>query len=120
MCFGTDALYAGPLCHPRSYQAAIHLLYTYWKQEAVLPLQSLINRMSAKPAQRLGLANRGKIAEGYKADLVLLNPEQLKDCSDVMAPDAPSKGIAMVMVNGTVAMQDGVFTGKTAGSLLLW
>ncbi|MGH0052880.1 MAG: N-acyl-D-amino-acid deacylase family protein, partial [Sphaerochaetaceae bacterium] len=70
MCFGTDALYAGPLCHPRSYQATIHLLHTYWKQEAVLPLQSLINRMSAKPAQRLGLLNRGKIAAGFKADLV--------------------------------------------------
>ncbi|MCW4013286.1 MAG: amidohydrolase family protein, partial [Candidatus Bathyarchaeota archaeon] len=79
MCFGTDALYAGPLSHPRSYQSTLHLLDCYGKQEKVLPLHSLIARMTGKPAKRLGLQDRGLIKAGYKADLVLLDWQHLAE-----------------------------------------
>jgi N-acyl-D-aspartate/D-glutamate deacylase len=84
MCFGTDALYAGQKAHPRSYQAALHLLERYWKQEPVLSLEQLIAKMTSCGAKRLGLADRGLVSKGYKADLVLFDPVELADRSDEM------------------------------------
>ncbi len=119
MCFGTDALYAGKRTHPRSDQAALHLLDRYWKQEAVLSLELLIAKMTSCSAKRLGLSDRGLIAKGYQADLVLFDPIALKDCSDERHPDAPSIGLCLVMVNGTIAFQDGRYTDSQSGSVLL-
>lgn len=120
MCFGTDALYAGMKAHPRSYQAAIHLLDRYWKQEEVLPLESLIAKMSSNGAKRLGLSDRGYIQEGCKADLVLIDTKSLKDCSDASHPDKVSKGIKLVMVNGKVAYTETEQSTLCNGSLLLY
>ncbi len=120
MCFGTDALYAGPLSHPRSYQSTLHLLDRYGKQEAVLPLHSLIARMTDKPAKRLGLQDRGIIKAGYKADLVLLDWQHLAEHNDIKHPEVTGDGISLVMVNGVVAYQDGKYFDSTSGSLLLY
>ena len=119
MCFGTDALYAGQKAHPRSYQAALHLLERYWKQEPVLSLEQLIAKMTSCGAKRLGLADRGLVSKGYKADLVLFDPVELADRSDDGHPDAPFNGLRLVMVNGTVAFQNGRYTDSTSGSILL-
>ena len=120
MCFGTDALYAGALSHPRSYQSTLHLLDRYGKQEAVLPLQSLIARMTGNPASRLGLQDRGFIKTGYKADLVLLDWQNLAEHNDIKHPEITGDGISMVMVNGVVAYQEGNYHDSTSGSLLLY
>ncbi len=119
MCFGTDALYTGSLAHPRSYQAAVHLLYQYGKRNQVLPVEGLVARMSGRPAKRLGLTDRGKLEKGYKADLVLLDWERLKDNSDPAHPDAASEGISLVMVNGQIAYKDGIGTGSRSGRIIL-
>ncbi len=103
MCFGTDALYAGQKAHPRSYHAAIHLLDRYYKTEHVLDLPSMISKMSKKGAERLSLSDRGRIQQGCKADLVLIDLHALKDHSDALHPDRKSEGIKLVMVNGEVA-----------------
>jgi N-acyl-D-aspartate/D-glutamate deacylase len=120
MCFGTDALYAGALSHPRSYQSTLHLLDRYGKQEAVLPLQSLIARMTGNPANRLGLQDRGFIKTGYKADLVLLDWQHLAEHNDIKHPEITGPGISLVMVNGVVAYQEGTYFASTSGSLLLY
>ena len=118
MCFGTDALFAGKKTHPRSYQAAIHLLDRYYKQQQVLPLETLIAKMSGCGALRLGLSDRGFIKEGMKADLVLLDLAHLEDRSSQKDPDAQSLGIQMVMVNGGIAYQEGRYTDATTGRLI--
>lgn len=120
MCFGTDALYAGALSHPRSYQSTLHLLDRYGKQETVLPLHSLIARMTGNPANRLGLKDRGFIKTGYKADLVLIDWQHLAEYSDIKHPEITGDGISMVMVNGVVAYQEGNYHDSTSGSLLLY
>ncbi|MFA6732406.1 MAG: D-aminoacylase [Sphaerochaeta sp.] len=120
MCFGTDALYAGSLSHPRSYQAAIHLLDRYCKQQEVLPLELMIAKMTSVGAHRLGLADRGLIQKGFKADLVLLDWQKLSDNSTQANPDAKSTGLELVMVNGNIAFQHGQYTDATAGSALLY
>ncbi len=117
-CFSTDALYSGSGGHPRSWQAARHLLDTYQRQKAVLPLPQQIRRMTGEPAARLGLCDRGLIREGFAADLVLLDMEQMVDASSLAYPDAPGGGMDLVMVNGEVAYRAGFATGALAGRLL--
>lgn len=118
MCFGTDALYAGPKTHPRSYQAAIHLLDKYWKQQNLLPLELLISKMTSVPASRLGFSDRGKIMQGYKADLVIFDPATLQDNSTENDPMAKPDGMVLVMVNGKLSFFEGEPTGVCSGSLL--
>ncbi|WP_332448342.1 N-acyl-D-amino-acid deacylase family protein [Sphaerochaeta sp.] len=120
MCFGTDALYAGRNTHPRSYQAAIHLLDRYWKQQHVLPLEQLIAKMTGACALRLNIPDRGTIKPGCKADIVVFDPKTLQDCSSDQVPDAKAKGLDLVMVNGNVAYREGSYTDTTAGDLLLY
>jgi len=118
MSFGTDALYTEGAKHPRSFQSTFHILDRYGKQLQVLPLPTLISKMTGVSAKRLGLRDRGLIKVGYKADLLLLDWESLHDSSDVMHPDSKSSGLDLVMVNGQIAYKDGEFTGSTSGSLL--
>jgi len=117
-CFSTDALYSGSGGHPRSWQAARHLLDAYQRQKAVLPLPQQIRRMTGEPAARLGVCERGLVREGFAADLVLLDMERMIDVSSLACPNAPGGGIDLVMVNGEVAYRDGVPTGALAGKLL--
>ena len=118
MCFGTDALYTGAKGHPRSYQAAIHLLDKYWKQQNVMPLEMMIGKMTSESASRLGFFNRGRVEVGCKADLVLFDPKKLKDNSTESNPSAKCEGLLLVMVNGQVALQDGKATGICSGRIL--
>lgn len=118
MCFGTDALYVGSKTHPRSYQAAVHLLDKYWKQQGLLPLEVLISKMTAEPASRLGLSDRGRIMQGYKADLVIFDPITLQDNSTEKDPSAKPDGMVLVMVNGKLSFFEGEPTGICSGTLL--
>ncbi|MDD4573678.1 MAG: D-aminoacylase [Sphaerochaeta sp.] len=118
MCFGTDALYAGDKTHPRSFQAAVHLLDKYWKQQNLMPLEMLISKMTLEPASRLGLSDRGKIMQGYKADLVIFDPVSLQDNSTESDPSAKPDGMVLVMVNGKLSFFEGELTGVCSGSLL--
>ncbi len=119
MAFGTDALYAGKLCHPRSYNAAIHLLDRYGRNLGILSWEELIGRMTGKVARRIGLSDRGTIAVGNKADLVLFDPLRTHDSSTMQRPDSPPEGLEMVMVNGLVACEKGIPTKMANGRLLL-
>ena len=118
MCFGTDALYGGTKCHPRSFQAAIHFLDRYWRQKHVMALEQMIHKMTGETASRLGFADRGRIAVGLKADLVLFDPNTIRDNSSATTPKAKPDGLHLVMVNGQIALYEGNPTGTCAGSLL--
>ncbi|WP_320127689.1 D-aminoacylase [uncultured Sphaerochaeta sp.] len=118
MCFGTDALYAGEKCHPRSFQAAIHFIDKYWKQKQVMSLEQMIYKMTGETASRLGLSDRGRVKEGYKADLVLFDPKIIKDNSSASNPKAKPDGLLMVLVNGKIALNDGTPTHCCAGVIL--
>lgn len=98
--FGTDALYTDNCCHPRSYNCSVHYLTHYIKEKKLMSIEKAIYRMTGKTAERLRLKKRGVIKPGYKADLVLLDWNQLEDLSSPSNPCQKPKGFNYVMVNG--------------------
>ncbi len=118
MSFGTDALYTGNSAHPRSANAAIHLLCQRCKEEDV-PWEKAINKMTKKVADRLSIKDRGQIKENFKADLVLFDPVRLRDNSSLQNPFAMCDGLEAVMVNGVFALANGKLTGSLSGELIL-
>lgn len=74
-CFGTDALYTGKSWHERSTRAGAYRLNEFWKKEQVLTLGEHSKRMSAEVCRRLGLKDIGIIADGYRAEFAVYNPE---------------------------------------------
>ena len=118
MSFGTDALYTGKAAHPRSANAAIHLLCQRCKDENV-PWEVAINKMTKKVADRLAIRDRGQIKEGFKADLVVFDPRHLKDNSSLHNPYAMCDGLEHVMVNGSFALFGGKLTAAQTGDVIL-
>ena len=102
MCFGTDALYTGSAAHPRSSSASIHALDFFCKRTPVFTWEQMISRMTGRVADRLGIKDRGHLVKGAKADLVLFNPNTLRDNSSTENPYAKCSGIEAVWSNGVL------------------
>lgn len=118
MSFGTDALYAGGGAHPRSGNAAIRLISEYALKKKTLSLEETIHRMTYKNACKLKINDRGLIAEGYFADLVVFDPKTLKDNSNPLDPYAECNGLEYVFVNGSPAIKNGALTGSVSGKVI--
>lgn len=84
----------------------------------LLGLEEGVRRLTSLPAERLGLADRGVVGPGMKADLVVLKPEAVKECEDDVEPRQYPKGYHWVFVNGVTAMEDGKLTHSRSGQLL--
>ena len=93
-------------------------LCAFTKDQQILPLETLIYRNTSMAAARLGLANKGLIREGYDADLVLFDYENLQDNATYANPNALAGGIDRVIIAGETVYQDGQRTGATPGKLL--
>jgi N-acyl-D-aspartate/D-glutamate deacylase len=110
----TDGFHQGWLsqCHPRTYGTFPRVLGTYVRERGTLSLSSALRKMTAVPAIRMGLADRGVLRRGARADLVILDPETVADNATFVRPAAPT-GIELVMVNGVVVVDGGAFTGDS-------
>jgi N-acyl-D-amino-acid deacylase len=104
--------------HPRGAGAFPRVLGHYVREEKVLTLAAAIHRMSALPARRLGLADRGRLAAGYIADLVVFDPATVIDHATIEHPEAPPSGIPAVMVAGEWIVDEGRVTGRHPGRVL--
>lgn len=104
--------------HPRGFGAFPHLLDRYVKQTGALRLEEAVRRITSAPARRLSIMDRGLLAPGLCADLVLLNMDTLKDNATYENPQSPPDGIEIVMVNGEVALENGVPKQLGHGSVL--
>jgi dihydroorotase/N-acyl-D-amino-acid deacylase len=104
--------------HPRTYGSAPRVLGTYVRERGVLPLETAIAKLTSVPAARLGLPDRGVLREGAYADLVVFDPVEVADRATYAAPAVHPAGIDAVIVNGVVAVRDGVETGARPGRLL--
>lgn len=104
--------------HPRGYGSFPRVLGKYVREEKVLSLEHAIFKMTGLTAVNLGIKNRGIIAPGYFADLVLFDPFIVKDNATIQNSKALSSGIEMVWVNGELVYQQQKATGKLSGTLI--
>ncbi len=106
------------MVHPRTFGAFPRILRRYVTEFGALSLPEAIRKMTAAPAQRLGLTDRGRLAEGAYADVVVFDPEQIADLATYSDPYRLPRGIRYVYVNGTLAVSEGEFHKTLAGKVL--
>lgn len=101
--------------HPRAFGCFARVLGRYAQQERLLPLPEAVRRMTRFPAENLGLQDRGRIEEGYFADLVVFDAATMADRATYEEPQQYAEGVCHVFVNGVHTLRDGEATGAFAG-----
>ena len=104
--------------HPRLFGTMPRVLSRYVRERQVLTLEDAIRRMTHASCERFGLVDRGLVREGYFADLVLFDPDTVRDLATYEQPKQEPVGISIVIVNGSVAYEDGRHTGVGTGRML--
>jgi N-acyl-D-amino-acid deacylase len=104
--------------HPRGAGSYPRVLGRYVREQHVLSLEEAIRKMSSLPAQRMGLKDRGILAPGKKADLVIFDPRTVLDKATVQDPRAQPVGLTDVIVNGQPVLREGRITGTVSGQVL--
>ncbi|HUX76605.1 MAG TPA: D-aminoacylase [Anaerolineae bacterium] len=98
--------------NPASFGTFPRVLGRYSRDLGLFPLEEAVRRMTSFPAERIGLADVGCVAEGAWADLVLFDPATIADNTTLDRPDAPPAGIRAVLISGQVVAQDGRIVGR--------
>ena len=104
--------------HPRGFGSFPRVLGRYVREEHVVSFPEAIRKMTSLAAANVGIADRGRIAPGMRADLVLFDPATVIDRATPAEPHAVSAGIAKVWVNGVLAYEDGSVTGARGGQVI--
>jgi len=104
---GSDGLPHDQHPHPRLWGTFPRVLGHYARDLGLFPLEEAVRKMTDLPARRFNLKDRGRIAAGAFADLVVFDPKTVLDAATFERPIAPARGIALVLVNGMVAYADG-------------
>ncbi|MFF0265083.1 amidohydrolase family protein [Kribbella sp. NPDC004536] len=112
---GSDGILVGGKPHPRSWGTFPRYLARYVRELGVLDLADCIHHLTGRPARRLRLTDRGLVREGYAADLVLFDPEAVRDAATFPEPRQPAEGIPYVLVNGVPVIDDGYRTDALPG-----
>lgn len=113
----TDGIMGGKP-HPRLYGTFPRVLGKYVREENLFSLETAIHKMTGKSAEVLGLTDRGYLKEGLAADIVVFNPETIKDIGDYTNPNQYPIGIDYVLVNGKVLINEGEPQPQKAGKVL--
>jgi N-acyl-D-amino-acid deacylase len=114
--FGSDS--AAPGMHPRAHGNFARLLGHYVRDEEIIPLEEAIRRLTSLPAQNLKLRQRGRLQRGYYADIVVFDPDNVKDHATYVDPHQLASGVLHVFVNGKQVLHDGEHTGELPGRVV--
>jgi N-acyl-D-amino-acid deacylase len=124
-CIGSDAsarayegITARGVPHPRTYGTFPRVFGRFVRGRPTLSVEEAVRRMTSLPADLFGLADRGRIALGAHADLVVFDAEHIVDRATYERPFQPPEGIRDVFVNGTAVVRDASFTGARPGRVL--
>ncbi|MGB6932346.1 MAG: D-aminoacylase [Acidobacteriaceae bacterium] len=104
--------------HPRAYGTFPRILRKYVREEHVLTLPDAIRKFSALPAQRMRFTDRGVLKQGMWADVVIFDPDKIRDLATYDNPNQLSQGMNYVLVNGTPVIDAGKMTGALPGKVL--
>ena len=109
---------SGIATHPRAYGAFPRVFARYVRELGVLSLEGAVHRASANAANEIGAYDRGRLAPGLAADIVLFDPLRIRDRATFAEPTLPSEGVKYVLVNGVVVLEGGKYTGAKPGVVL--
>lgn len=115
---GSDGLLVGARPHPRAWGTFPRYLGRYVRELGALSLEDCVAHMTGRAADRLGLSDRGLIRPGLAADLVLFDPDQVRDTATFQEPRQQPAGIPYVFVNGVPVIDGGRRTGSLPGHAL--
>lgn len=104
--------------HPRAYGNNARVLGVYVRERKVLSLEEAVRKMTALPAAQFHLADRGRLQEGFAADVVIVDPATVAEAATFEAPHRYARGIPYVLVNGTVVVSEGTQTDARPGTTL--
>jgi N-acyl-D-amino-acid deacylase len=104
--------------HPRSFASNVRILGYYVREQHVLTLEDAVRKMTSLPAQIMGITDRGQIHEGFAADIVLFDPNQVGETNSYEKPNSYAKGVPYVLVNGVVVIDNGRHTGARTGKVM--
>ena len=124
--FGSDAASMAPegvflkaSAHPRAYGNFARLLGRYVREEKLITLEEAVRRLTSLPARNLGLsADRGTLAAGAMADVVVFDPSTVADRATYEKPHQYADGVRHVLVNGVPVLRDGAHTGALPGRVV--
>lgn len=111
----SDGVMVGGHPHPRGYGTFPHFIADYVREHRIVSLPEAIHKMTGLPAQRLRLQNRGILAEGAAADIVIFSLERIAAGATFENARALPRGIDWVFINGHAVVADGAFIGGNAG-----
>jgi N-acyl-D-amino-acid deacylase len=111
----SDGGYTG---HPRGHGTFPLILARYVREEGLMTLAQAVQAMTSRAAAHLGISNRGLLAPGYQADLVLFDAEIVQDHATVRDGQKRSTGVSQVWVNGEIVLSDGRPTGVLSGDVI--
>lgn len=104
--------------HPRNFGTFSRFLQEYALRRNIIPLERAVSKITAMPARKIGLHHRGLLKEGFKADVVVFDPANVKDLASYETPKQYPEGIRWVFVNGTCVMENTVPNEKRTGRVL--
>jgi dihydroorotase/N-acyl-D-amino-acid deacylase len=105
--------------HPRAYGTFPRILNKYVREQHLLTLEDAIRKFSALSAGRMRIADRGVLKEGMWADIVVFNPDAVRDLATFEKPNQLSEGMRFVLVNGAPVISEGKMTGALPGKPIL-
>ncbi len=116
---GPDGLLGKEHPHPRAYGTFPHVLRKYVREDKTLTLEDAIRKFSALSAQKMRLADRGVLKQGMWADIVVFDPETIRDVATFDNPNQLSDGMRFVLVNGVPVIDEGKMTNALPGKVVL-
>jgi N-acyl-D-amino-acid deacylase len=117
-CRAADDTIGAGLPHPRTFGTFVRVLGPVVRETRLFRLETAVRKMTADPCRRLGLVDRGQLAPGYVADIVLFDPVRVSDTATYEKPWGFPTGVHTVLVNGQLAVEDGIPTGLRAGRVV--
>ncbi len=110
-----DGPFSESKSHPRAWGSFTRILGKYVRDERLITLEDAIRRFTSRPAARVGLADRGILRPGMKADITIFNPATVRDVSTFVDPTHYSQGVEHVLVNGKAVVAAGKITAERPG-----
>ena len=113
--FSLDGPFGASKHHPRALGTMPRVIGHYARDLKLFPIEEAVRKMTSLPARRMGLSDRGLLRPGMAADVVVFDPEKIRDVATFEEPNVYSEGVEHVVVNGRIVLDGGRMTGERPG-----